>query len=254
MNTQQLNALEEWRDRDTTQLSASSWHTRWLETLEHVRGVRCAPDASPSSAYLPLLAFYMDHGILVLNAQARRELETLNAAATSPQSRAVYSKAAKVATRTLDIVLTDPVLTDLGLGFHNNQFIMICHAVAEVVDAIRKNTILPPHEAAEATLQVKAIPEHLEKTAQQLPTTSVARLYTSLAQCLVLQLNKDASPPGERDQSAIIGLQDSSLAAWWLWEGLPDSARSNSMVPTSLEVEQLMLDMGWNIISSPEKS
>jgi hypothetical protein len=195
----------------------------------------------------------MDHGILVLNAQARRELATLNAGTTSPQSLAVYSRAAKVATRTLDIVLTDPILTNLRLGFHNNQFIMICHAVAEIVDAIRKD-ILPPHETVETTLQVRAIPEHLEKTAQQLPTTSVARLYTSLSHCLVLQLNKDAVPLGERDQSTTIGLQDCSLAAWWLWEGLPDSARSNSMAPTSLEVEQLMLDMGWNITSSPDRN
>jgi len=116
-----------------TPLPVSKWHARWFETLEHVRGVRCTPDSLPSSMYLPLLAFYMDHSLLVLNAQAMRELARSDDETSSPAIRAAHKKTVKVATRMLKVVMTDPILNDLRLGFHNNQFIMICHAAAEVV-------------------------------------------------------------------------------------------------------------------------
>lgn len=82
----------------------------------------------------------MDHSILVLNAQAMREGAMLGADITSPAVRTVHQNTAKVATRTLEIVIADPILNDLRLGFHNNQFIMICHAVAELVQVSRAVT------------------------------------------------------------------------------------------------------------------
>ncbi|UZP43494.1 hypothetical protein NXS19_011306 [Fusarium pseudograminearum] len=235
-----LDALKEGKNGDMTLLSVFKWHSRWFETLEHVRGVRCTPDASPSSVYLPLLAFYMDHNILVLNAQAIAQLAKPNDETTSPELEAVYQKTVKVATRTLNSVLNDPMMVSLRLGFHNNQYIMICHAVAEVVQATKKN-LLSIQETADAASYMRAIPEHLDKIAQQLPVTSLARMYASLSRCLMLQLNKDIVPVGERSGS-IVSLFNSSSAPWRSWETSLDG-----FDPASLSLEQMMLDMGWDI-------
>lgn len=112
--------------------------------LEYAREAICAPDFTPSGKYLPLLAFYMDHSILVLSAHALRDMTTAGDK-YSAGLKAVHYKTAQVATRTIDIVLSDPMMNELRLGFHNNMFIMICHAVAEIVQvSFDPRTLLAP--------------------------------------------------------------------------------------------------------------
>lgn len=70
---------------------------------------------------------------MVLSAQAMRDLTALDAEGTLAGLSAVCQKTVKVAIRVLEAVLEEPVLNSLRRGFHNNQFVMICHAVAEIV-------------------------------------------------------------------------------------------------------------------------
>lgn len=57
----------------------------------------------------------------------------LDASASSNEYQLVSQKAGQVAIRVLSSVLHDPVLHGLMQGFHNNQFIMICHAMTEAL-------------------------------------------------------------------------------------------------------------------------
>lgn len=101
--------------------------------LTQTRNARCTPDDLPSSEYLPILAFYMDHSLLVLNAQALRDITAVNEPTTSTATLTISRRTLEVATRTLDLVLTDRTMSELLLGFQNNQYIMICHAATEIL-------------------------------------------------------------------------------------------------------------------------
>lgn len=101
--------------------------------LTQTRNTRCTPDDLPSSEYLPILAFYMDHSLLVLNAQALRDIAAVNEPTTSTATLTISRRTVEVATRALDLVLTDRTMSELLLGFHNNQYIMICHAATEIL-------------------------------------------------------------------------------------------------------------------------
>ena len=67
-----LDAVEERKGGAPGSAAVASWHSKWFQMMEHVRKVRCQPDASPSSRLLPLLAVCLDHGTVVLNSQATR--------------------------------------------------------------------------------------------------------------------------------------------------------------------------------------
>lgn len=53
----------------------------------------------------------------------------------SAELLAVCRKAVIVATQVLDTILTNGLLQELKLGIHNNQFIMIGHAIVEILQA-----------------------------------------------------------------------------------------------------------------------
>lgn len=105
-------------------------HTSVYNALEKIRNTRCQVEEVPG---LSLLAFYMDHSIMVFNAQCLRDLMALDDEGTSEELKTVCRKAFDVAKRTLDLVLSDPVMQELRLGWHNNQFIMVAHAMTEVI-------------------------------------------------------------------------------------------------------------------------
>lgn len=59
----------------------------------------------------------------------------------SEELKTVCRKAFDVANRTLDLVLSDPAMQELRLGWHNNQFIMVAHAMTEVIHVSQPVTI-----------------------------------------------------------------------------------------------------------------
>jgi hypothetical protein len=93
---------------------------------------------------------------------------------------------------------------------------------------------------------VQAIAQHLDKIAQQLPISSIARLYANLSRSLVLQLNKNVAAVGEQSEF-VVNLRDTSSTEWWPKEGFADVAiRPDGVVPASSDIEQLVFDIGWN--------
>lgn len=239
-----LDAFRRRNSEPETLSSISQWHMQSFETLEHVRGVRCAPDASPSGRCLSLLAFYMDHIILVLNAQAMRDITTYKDDSKSPELDTISRKAVIVASRVLDSVLTDPLLQELKLGLPNNHFIMICHALAEIFQAVKRN-ILSPGEVSQVTLKARAIPEYMDSISQLLPTSSAARLYASLSRCFVTQLDKLVTGASLQNEPGIDNL-DTSSGDWWK-PGDEDWLDVDiNMFPDSLSLEQLVLNASSN--------
>lgn len=107
--------------------------------LTQTRHTRCVPDDLPSSRYLPILSFYMDHSLLVLSAQALRDIAAVNEPPTSTATLDISRRTLEVATRSLDLVLTDRTMCELLLGFHNNQYIMICHSATEILRVRLRN-------------------------------------------------------------------------------------------------------------------
>lgn len=108
-----------------------------------MRRIRCEPDTLPSARSLPALAFYVDHSILILNAEAIRDLVALEESNTpmSVELATISKRSVDVASRLLDSLLNDEFLLELFIGFHNNQYIMICHAATEILHVSECQTI-----------------------------------------------------------------------------------------------------------------
>jgi hypothetical protein len=113
------------------------WQARGFAALQALREQRCSPnnsqDDSPSTEYLPILAYYMDHSILVLNANALRDFVAANTMESLMNPCKISRQTVEVACRSLNLILTDPILLKHMYGTHNNQLIMICHASSEIL-------------------------------------------------------------------------------------------------------------------------
>ena len=129
----QLNALEQRKRVENTLGAISEWHSRAYDVLERTCDIRTTPDDPSSQTVLPALGFYMDHSTLILNGQALRDIIAIDETATSSELRSVNLTAVRIASRILDRVLKDDSLLKTRLGFHNNQLIIICHAVTEII-------------------------------------------------------------------------------------------------------------------------
>ncbi|KAF4969083.1 hypothetical protein FSARC_3606 [Fusarium sarcochroum] len=184
---QQIQAMEKRRQIQSTPKAILEWHKEAYDTLTRIRNDRCAPDDLPSARCLPILAFYMDHSLLVLNAQALKDMTAADDSIVSTAVLAVVRKTIEVASRALDLVLTDRTMTELLLGFQNNQYIMICHAITEILRAIKRGG-LTSEETLPAVEKVLAIPQFLDRVVQLLPSSSAGHLYLDLARFFACQV------------------------------------------------------------------
>jgi hypothetical protein len=140
----QLEALaQRKRERHKTMARIFEWHQHFFELLKQIRTVRCAPDELPSSKALPILAFYIDHGIMVLNAEALRNLLSIDECATSSEVKSVSHNSVDIACDLLDLAFSNDSLGQLLVGFQNNQFIMICHAATEILHVRSLHVFVP---------------------------------------------------------------------------------------------------------------
>lgn len=132
-----MQFLEERERMTKTRELIEDWQARGFDALQALRESRCTPDGSqddsPSAEYLPILAYYMDHSILVLNANALRDVVAANAFECLANPCKISRQTVNVACRSLTLVLSDPVLLKHTYGTHNNQLIMICHASSEIL-------------------------------------------------------------------------------------------------------------------------
>ncbi|KAF5653619.1 hypothetical protein F25303_2163 [Fusarium sp. NRRL 25303] len=188
-----LQAMEKRRHIVSTPASILEWHKEAYERLTRVRNERCQTDDLPSSRYLPILAFYMDHSILVFNAQALRDL-TASDSATTSALLIIQRKSIEVAGRIFDHLVTDKTMNDVSVGFQNNQFIMICHAMTEVLRAVKKGGITAEETAAAAEKVISVIP-FFDRVVQHLPASSSVHLYFDLARFFACQIDSLLAAP-----------------------------------------------------------
>ena len=113
--------------------SVMSWHADAFAALDRLHSTRHPPDGLPSASLFPVLGFYQDHSILILNAQASRDLIVMQNKTVSSELLRISKMTVLVANRMLDLILNDSAINDLRFGFHNNMFIMICHAATEIL-------------------------------------------------------------------------------------------------------------------------
>lgn len=235
----QLEALaQRKRGLNKTLARIFEWHQHYFELLNQTRNMRCAPDELPSSKSLPVLAFYIDHGIMMLNAEALRNLLSIDECATSSETKSVYKMSVDVASRLLDLAFANDGLGQLLIGFQNNQFIMICHAATEILQvrllfsflassfsfmrmliyvsnaqAMQRGSVAET-SISQAAAKVKAIPGFLEKAARELPASSRIHIYLKLAQFFAAKVDSLLDTRGNIANSNAGGL-NSTLADWW---------------------------------------
>lgn len=90
------------------------------------------------------MAFYIDHGIMVLNAEAARSLLALADGATTADFNTVSQISVKVASRLLKLTFdSENGLGQYLIGLQNNQLIMICHAATDILQ-VRQSLCIRP--------------------------------------------------------------------------------------------------------------
>ncbi|WXC42789.1 hypothetical protein QX201_002566 [Fusarium graminearum] len=192
-----LSQVDKRKQANSITSSIVEWHKESYDALTQLRNERCIKDDSPSAQLLPVLAFYMDHSILVLNAQALRDLAAAEDNTSPSSSEALLDierKSIEVASRVLDLLSLDKTIIELALGFQNNQYLMICHVMTEVLRAIKRGALTPEENSAAAGKVIGVIPL-LDQIVQLLPATSAAHLYFDLARFFACQIDSLMGAP-----------------------------------------------------------
>ncbi|KAJ5087726.1 hypothetical protein N7456_011342 [Penicillium angulare] len=184
-----VKLLQQGKRKDKAPSCILKWYSQALIDMEQVLSLRCAPDEKPSSLYLPILAFYIDHSALILGAQALRELATLESADTTDEVITISRKNANVASRLLDHVIYDRVFQDCKVGYHNNQFLMMCHASTEILNAINRGA-LDPGEIEQAAERSFTVAKRMEEISRYIPATSAVHLYFDISHFLSREIRK----------------------------------------------------------------
>ncbi|RFN48580.1 protein prib [Fusarium flagelliforme] len=225
-----------------TPSSILEWHKEAYDTLTRLRNERCTPDETPSAKSLPVLAFYMDLSILVLNAQALRDIDAAVAIDNSASEALlnIERKSIEVASRALHSLGTDKTMIELALGFQNNQYLMICHAMTEILRAIKRGALTTEEISTAAEKVISVIPL-LDNIVQLLPSSSAAHLYFDLARFFACQIDSlmGASDPQEMRETIDSGMFTND---WFksMDMGMPDVYTMLDM--GYLGVESMMVD------------
>lgn len=128
-----MKALEQRRLANADRLGIIGWQRDAFGTLEDMRRLHCRV-GDPSVQRSPVLAFYIDYTLLLINTHAAGDLIFLGSNDTLLDLKALSQQSADVATRLMDLVLGDKMLMELRSGFHNCQLVMICHAAIEILN------------------------------------------------------------------------------------------------------------------------
>ena len=182
-----MKSLDERRNLTSSKSSILDWQRRSFNSLQQLRDSRCAQDERNSSIYLPILAFYMDHTLLVVNTYAARDLLTFADHAVCPDCLAVFQQTLTVAMHLIDLLLFDRLLLSIAQGFHNMQLVMISHAAIEILNTLKRGWQL--EETDRAVDRLRFISAHMERTSDALPGASYAKLYLEMFRLLALQLD-----------------------------------------------------------------
>lgn len=135
-----MRAFEDRRGAEKTPEYIVQWQLRAFEGVSAIRDARCKLDTLQSSAYLSVLALYLDCCLMLINAHALRDLIACNMIETSTSSVRICEQTVEVGLRLMSLILFDDLLQTLRTGTHNTLCVMICHAAAEMT---RVRTISP---------------------------------------------------------------------------------------------------------------
>ncbi|KAK6384343.1 hypothetical protein LTS17_001906 [Exophiala oligosperma] len=187
------------------------WHSHALSQLKELQSSRCASDDLPSADCLPVMAFYMNHSILVINAQALKGLSAAKESERGNEIVDVSRQTLEAADVLLGYVFSERVFLDRLAGLHNNQFLMVCHSAIEILQA-RNGGGLTPTDVQPAVFKIRAILEHMEAVGPDLPSTSAIHLYTSLLKFVAKRLDMTHSTPPDR--GSIGGISQAWEGGW----------------------------------------
>ncbi|RBR24358.1 uncharacterized protein FIESC28_02848 [Fusarium coffeatum] len=153
-----------------TPSSILEWHKGAYDNLTRLRNERCTPDGSPSAKSLPALAFYMDHSILVLNAQAIRDI-------------------------------------DGAVAIDNSASEALLNIERKSIEAVKRGALTSEEISAAAEKVIGVIPL-LDNIVQLLPSSSAAHLYFDLARFFACQIDSlmGASDPQETRETIDSGM------------------------------------------------
>lgn len=89
--------------------------------------------STPSKAPVnPILSFYLDYSMVLVNSYALRDLVGLGIADDLAELTTIYQRSIEIVDRMMDLILFDPVMSKLTLGMINPQLVMLCHVATEV--------------------------------------------------------------------------------------------------------------------------
>ncbi|KAL2688935.1 hypothetical protein Neosp_002985 [[Neocosmospora] mangrovei] len=184
-----LGDLERLSRLEKTATSIEKWNEAAVARIESVRRSKCTPDTGirSGSSSMPILAFHIDHGILLIRTNTYREYLKLNVPRHDIDDtlQQIYHVGCKI----MRLFVQDPSLVALSSGRHNMQFVMISHAATEVIRCSR----LSDDAKEQAATLVRNLAEHVSKIANGLPSTSWASLYLEYMLFLVRKLSIKAN-------------------------------------------------------------
>lgn len=188
-----MKSLEERRHLIDSKSSVLEWQERAFILLQRLRDTRCDSDQPVSSSYLSVLAFYIDHTLLVINTYTSKDLLSCAGHETCPDCLSVFQQTLTVAMRLVDLLLFDQLLLSIAPGFHNMPLVMISHAAIKIFNILKRGWRL--EDTSRAVEKLKLISSHMERTTDTLPSASYAKMYLEMFRLLALQLDSILATP-----------------------------------------------------------
>lgn len=91
-------------------------------------------NTATSNPFIPILSFHGNHTLLVIVAQTLQDLKNINADMATDVCIVIAKKIFSVSEAVLDVLLGNTMIEELMIGLHNNQLIMICHVITELIN------------------------------------------------------------------------------------------------------------------------
>ncbi|GAB7324257.1 hypothetical protein MBLNU13_g07607t1 [Cladosporium sp. NU13] len=208
-----VKAFEARQTASRSKVSILQWQIETFDAVSHLRNSRCSyveHSTSSKAPVNPILSFYLDYSMVLVNSYALRDLVGLGIADDLAELTTIYQRSIEIVDRMMDLILFDPVMSKLTLGMINPQLVMLCHVATEVTQAAKRGTL---HNAvAQAAMKLRMLVNSLDNVKRALPSTSWVALYTTLYKTLIVQLDQvlaSDTAPADND------FDDEALTGWW---------------------------------------
>lgn len=130
-----MKAFEVRQSASRSKASILQWQHENFNAVSQLRNSICSyvEHTTTSKSHVnPILSFYLDYSMVLVNSYALRDLVGLGVADDQAELTSIYRKSIEVVDRMMDLILFDPVLSKLIIGMINPQLVMLCHVATEV--------------------------------------------------------------------------------------------------------------------------